>query len=234
MTRFISKMVSRGDHRVITIWIKGAVAVSIIFVLVLIVRMWGGHVIGRDLNEIQSDVHSYGVWAPVVFILLYQVRAFVLFPHSVAAVAAGLIWGWTGLVYILLAVCVCASWQFFAARYFAREAVEKAFRGKAQKIRALVDRNGFKSVVLIRLFPNIMLDVQNLAFGLTNIGYGRYIVGTVIGLLPGLIVLIYFADVFVQGLSNPRYGWKLLLLAGLLLVGYWFLKKLIDRQLRDA
>ena len=55
-------------------------------------------------EKIKNFVLQFGLWAPIVFIVVYALRGVVLvIPVGVMSLAGGLIWGkWLGTVYILL------------------------------------------------------------------------------------------------------------------------------------
>ncbi len=202
--------------------IRLGVFAAIFITLFVVLKKMGVDYSGIDIVRIKESVTAYGVWAPLVYILFFQIRPFILFPATGATLLAGVIWGWEGLIYIMVAYVVCATWQFFIARYIAPEMVENIVGKKAERVEKYIEKNSLISVVIIRLVPNIAWDVQNIIIGLTKIKYWKYILGTIIGMLPGSIALVYFGDSFVSVLSNPQHWWKMAV-ALVLLVGVYFL-----------
>jgi len=48
-----------------------------------------------------------------------------------------------------------------------------------------ISQNGLKFVTLLRLSPLLPLALSNYVYGLTSVDLGSYILGTVVGILPG-------------------------------------------------
>lgn len=205
--------------------VKVVIFLAFVIVIFVALRMMG--ISYSDMSV--AEIKAYGAWAPLVYIFIYQIRSFILFPAAMVSLAAGIIWGWKALIYIYLASIICATWQFFIARYFARDAVEKMVNAKAEAIKKYVEKNSLVSVIFIRMIPNIGFDIQNLILGLTKIKYWKYILGTIIGILPGSIILVYFGDSLVSGLMNPQNWWKMVL-AVFILGGIYYLQKNIRQK----
>ncbi|MBP9855326.1 MAG: TVP38/TMEM64 family protein [Candidatus Omnitrophica bacterium] len=182
------------------------------------------------MDDLKSQINSYGVWSPIAFIALYQLRPFILLPSTLFTLAAGAIWGWTGLVFIMLADVICAAWEFFAARYVAHDTIRNIVGERMKKLDDRMEANAFMCVFLIRLIPNVALDIQNLAFGLTKIKFSKYILATFLGLLPGKMIMIYFGDSFLDVFKNPSEWWKILIPVLLSVGMYLLLRKKVSCQ----
>lgn len=137
---------------------------------------------------------SYGVWAPVASLFLMVVQAVAApIPAVLVAFANGLTFGvfWGGLLTVAgqtLAAMVC----FGIARALGRGPVE-ALAGKLGLTAA--DRWfaqwGARGVVLARLVPGISFDVVSYGAGLTGIGFGPFVVATVVGVAPQAFLYAY-------------------------------------------
>ena len=53
--------------------------------------------------------------------------------------------------------------------------VEEVNGKKVERVKRYIEKNSLVSVILIRLIPSIVWDVQNLILGLTKIKYWKYI-----------------------------------------------------------
>ncbi|MBU0469556.1 MAG: VTT domain-containing protein [Candidatus Omnitrophica bacterium] len=211
-------MIVKQNKKIILMQIGAAVALFLIVFLTL--RLCHVDLFHLKIDDMKQAVEAHGFWGPLIYIGFYQIRPFILIPSTPVKIIAGIVWGWTGLIYIVAAELICAAWQFLAARYFLHDWAQRLIGGRMEGIHVSVARNGFTSVLLVRLIPNIALDLQNLAFGLSRVKFGEYIIATFIGLLPGMIVLVYFGDSAVGVLSDPSYWWKIALAILLIVTGY--------------
>ncbi len=200
----------------------------------LTLRLWHVDLSHLKISDMKQAVEAHGFWGPIIYIGFYQIRPFILIPSTPVKIIAGIIWGWTGLIYIVAAELICAAWQFFAARFFLHDWAERLIGGRMDGIHASVAKNGFMSVFWVRLIPNIALDLQNLAFGLSQVKFGEYIIATFIGLFPGMMVLVYFGDSATGFFSNPSHWWKIALALALIVAGYglkiYLTKKWVKRK----
>lgn len=225
-------MIEKQNNKIIFIQIGSSVAfISLGF---LILHLFHIDLLHLNIEDMKQAVEAHGFWGPLIYIGFYQIRPFILIPSTPVNIIAGIIWGWTGLIYIVTAEMICAGWQFLAARYFLHDWAEQLIGGRMEKIHASVENNGFMCVLLVRLIPNIALDIQNLAFGLSRVKFGEYLIATFIGLFPGTLILVYFGDSAVSVFSNPDHWWKIVLVAVLIVSGYGLKIYLTNKNITKA
>src|SRR3989338_4944933 len=191
-------------------WLKFTGILIILTIIFLILRFSGVDFSGVTVESFKERINSFGIWGPVIYIILYVLRPLILFPAAVFSASAGAIWGLKGLVYLLIGANLSAIAEFIIARYFAREAVEKLIKGKFSGIDKQIEKRGFITVLLIRLIPNVAWDIQNLALGLTKVKFRDYVLATLIGILPGSFALVYFGSSFISVITNPKHFWKII------------------------
>ena len=191
-------------------WLKLIGILIVLVMIFLILRGLGVDFSGVTVESFKAKIHSFGTWGPVIYIILYVLRPLILFPAAVFSASAGAIWGLKGILYLVIGANLSAIAEFIIARYFAREAVEKLIKGKFSSIDKAVEKNGFVTVLLIRLIPNVAWDIQNLALGLTKVKFRDYSLATLIGILPGSFALVYFGSSFISVITNPKHFWKII------------------------
>lgn len=197
-----------------TAWIKLVGLLVVVVGLVVGLRMLGFDVTRITPGQVRTFVLSFGVWAPVIYLAVYG-QPLVPLPASVMTATAGLAFGtrW-GVLAAMAGTTLRACAQFFVARLVGQEAVEKMLRGNVSTLYQTTGRIGFKTVFLIRFIPNFPFDVQNYALGFSEVRFAPYLLGTLLGLIPGTVVMVYFG----HALTDTRRLWKMSL-AMLLIVG---------------
>ncbi|MBI5239566.1 MAG: TVP38/TMEM64 family protein [Elusimicrobia bacterium] len=145
------------------------------------------------LHQIQAQ----GPGAPAVFMAAYVVASVSFLPASPLTLGAGVLFGvlW-GSVYVSLGSLLGAAAAFLVARHLARDWVERELRAvpRAAAIRSAVGRGGWRIVILTRLSPAFPFTLINYAFGLTDVGFGEYILASWVGMLPGTVVYVYLGS----------------------------------------
>ena len=171
-------------------WIVGgAAALAIIAALFLL-----GRVAAEPLGSFATWVNGLGALAPVVFIAGYVVATVAFVPGSILTLAAGAIFGLVrGTVYVLIGATLGAAAAFLVARYAARPMVERKLAGneRFQRIDRIIEQQGGKMVVLMRLSPLLPFNALNYALGISKVGFLSYLLGSV-GMIPGTLLYVYY------------------------------------------
>ncbi len=191
-------------------WVKLFIVAVLIAAVFATLRYFKVDFSGITIESFKAKIDSFGIWGPVIYIVLYVFRPLILFPAAIFSASAGAIWGLEGLIYLLIGANLSSTAEFLLARYFAREAVEKLIKGKFSSVDEAVEKNGFVTVLLIRLIPNVAWDIQNLALGLTKVKFRDYALATLLGILPGSFALVYFGSSFISVITDPKNFWKII------------------------
>jgi len=186
-----------------------------------------------------------GAWGPVFVAVFYVVACILFLPGSALTLGAGFLFGvpvgllcaWTGAT-----VGACAA--FLVGRTLARDWVARRVTGNAKfaAIDEAVGKEGFKIVFLLRLSPVFPFNLLNYALGLTKVSFKNYAIASMIGMLPGGLMYVYFgsaarslADVAAGnvegGLAGQIFFW-VGLAATVLVAG--FVTSLARRSLKAA
>jgi uncharacterized membrane protein YdjX (TVP38/TMEM64 family) len=169
--------------------VGGAAALAIIAALFLL-----GRVAAEPLRSFATWVNGLGALAPVVFIAGYVVATVAFVPGSILTLAAGAIFGLVrGTVYVLIGATLGAAAAFLVARYAARPMVERKLAGneRFQRIDRIIEQQGGKMVVLMRLSPLLPFNALNYALGISKVGFLPYLLGS-IGMIPGTLLYVYY------------------------------------------
>ena len=159
-----------------------------------------------------------GVWGPLIFFILYLARPLLLVPITLLTVASGFLFGavW-GFVYALIASLVSTALAYLFGRYLAGGRSEDIPGLGARWVERLRSR-AFESVLLSR-FLFLPGDLVNYAAGALRISFVGFMLATLIGGIPGLLVGV-LAGASLEGEfatdGVQLNGWYLLASAGLL------------------
>jgi uncharacterized membrane protein YdjX (TVP38/TMEM64 family) len=207
-------------------WVRLIVALfffAAVYVMLKALRVDYSHVTPQI---VRNKILSFGVWAPVMYIVFYSLRVLVLFPAGVLTIVGGLTFGpLFGTVYTVIGATLCAVIEFFIARFSGRQAFAKFLKGKLAAIDKSIETNSFKTVLLIRLIPNVAYDIQNYSLGLTGVKVKDYILATMLGIIPGTVAFAFLG----HSLTDLRNVWKIMtalfIIVVIYFVQYYFRKK---------
>ena len=190
----------RGRRR----WNRGTVLrlLALLLVLVGVVAASATGVV-PDVDTVQREVRGFGRLAPLVYVLAYAVLAMFPVPASLLTIAGGTLFGLVeGSALAIMGACLGAVGAFEVGRLLGRDAVERLTRGRLEKVERVLDDHGLLAVLAIRLTPVFPFLVINYAAGLSNLSRRDFVLGTVVGIVPGAVA---YASVGAYG-TDP---WRL-------------------------
>jgi uncharacterized membrane protein YdjX (TVP38/TMEM64 family) len=183
-------------------WGRIAAVAGVAAVAVLAVLLFRS---GTGLPDIRQAVQAAGLWAPLLFVLLQGAVTVAPVPRTVFTVAAGVLFG--GIGGVLLAVAgtsLAAAVAFWLARCVGGRFARKHSDHRLMTwVRARLDRSGLLAMVSLRLIPAVPFSAMNYASALSGVRFAPYLVGTVLGVLPGTIGVVILGDAAVGGNPHP-------------------------------
>ncbi|KAF5478394.1 hypothetical protein F2P56_004956 [Juglans regia] len=194
-------------------WVKLLVLCISIGLLAAVCIKWvGPFFMDKEIIPIinwETTTFSTPVLAVLVFASLALFPA-VLLPSSPSMWVAGMTFGYGyGFLLIISAVAVGVSLPFFIGSLFYHKIqgwLEK-YPKRASVLRAAGEGNWFhqfRAVALIRIspFPYIIYNYCAVA---TNVKYGPYILGSLVGIIPEIFVAIY-TGILIGTLADERHS----------------------------
>lgn len=196
---------------------------------------WSDYLRGGDgLALLRAAVREDLLRAAALYCLLTVVGCVVLsLPGVTFAVIAGVLFGpWLGTALCLAATTLGAVAAFLAGRFFLKDAIEPLVRKNALLDRLLFEDAGRSDIVLLmitRLVPLFPYNLQNFAYGVTDISLGAYSLYTFLFMIPGVALF----TVGSVGLTAGSGRWGYLAAAAGLLVLVVLLAWAVKRRYLD-
>ena len=151
-------------------------------------------------------------------------------PVVALILAAGIALGsWLGVVCVLVGVTLSAALSYGLGSWLGREAIEGVVGGRFERVQDRIARRGLVSVILVRVVPVAPFAVINMVAGASRITLRDLLIGTLVGMTPGVIAMVYFGSQLlevVQGASLWELGAVAALAVGVLGGGVWLDGKL--------
>ena len=171
----------------------------IAFVILLTVIILLAHYVGgtekfiEAAKNFRSLADDYPLTAMMIYILATSFCCVVLaMPGAFFAVIAGILFEpFTGTVLCVIAATLGAVLAFLAGRYFLRDSVRPMIEKNSLLKKFLIDDVQHSGVILLmvtRLVPLFPYNLQNFAYGLTDIKLLPYTLYTFVFIAPGSAV----------------------------------------------
>lgn len=200
------------------------VSIFIIIILAIIILNnhygWSDYISNtKNLDFIKHIVKDNMLFAMVIYITLTIVGCVVLaIPGVTFAVFAGILFGPVlGILSCLIATTLGASMAFIVGRFFLKDTI-KPMLEKNKVLKKLLFSDNEKSDLIIlmitRMVPIFPYNLQNFAYGITDMGFWKYTIYTFIFMFPG----VSFFTIGSAGLTAGDNKWKYFLVAGILAI----------------
>lgn len=134
-------------------------------------------------------------WGIAGFVALYIVAVVTLVPGTIGTVTSGAVLGFaTGFPVAMAGATIGATLAFFIARGLGREGSQQLLGSRLMSIDDWLGENDFVSIVILRVMPIVPFNLLNYAAGLTAMRPTRYVLGSIIGMLPGTALTTFAAS----------------------------------------
>lgn len=222
--------------------VKIGIFLALVGVIFLLDRQfgWTEALSGQQFRDLLADTVSGDLPLAVGLYTAVTVVACVVLalPGAVFALLAGVLFGpWLGTLVCLGATTIGAALSFLVGRFFLKDGIKPMLeRNKAlKKLLFSEDRRSHLVLLMVtRMVPLFPYNLQNFAYGITDVGFVAYTLYTFVFMLPG----VAFFTIGAAGLTAGEERWKYFLLAAVLAAvvtgaGLWIKKKFLDKK-REA
>lgn len=173
----------------------------------------------KNLEFVKEMMKDNLLLAISIYIVLTIIGCVVLaVPGVTFAVFAGILFGpILGTFACLIATTLGASMAFIVGRFFLKDMI-KPMLEKNKILKKLLFNDNEKSDLVIlmitRMVPIFPYNLQNFAYGITDISFWKYTIYTFVFMFPG----VAFFTIGSAGLTAGEDKWKYFLVAGVLAV----------------
>jgi phosphatidylserine/phosphatidylglycerophosphate/cardiolipin synthase-like enzyme/uncharacterized membrane protein YdjX (TVP38/TMEM64 family) len=142
--------------------------------------------------------------APLLALGVFVAGGLVAFPLTVLIMVCILIFGpWLGFLYSMLGALLSASTTYAIGHFAGRDVVRRLAGKKLGELNRRLARRGLVTVILVRLLPVAPFSIVNLVAGASRLRFRDFVIGSAIGLLPGMVGISLFADRLAATIQKP-------------------------------
>jgi uncharacterized membrane protein YdjX (TVP38/TMEM64 family) len=183
---------------------RAACWLGLVALLIVVLLAWRFLPVRDWILSLDALVGGLGAWGIVLYGVIYVAAVLVLAPAEIMSIAGGLIFGLWGIPLVIVSATIGAMAAFLISRYFLRAKVGEI--AQRYPVFAAIDRavsaEGWKLVLLLRLNPLVPFNLQNYAFGATDIALRSYAAATFFGIMPGAAVYVYLGTLGRQAAAG--------------------------------
>lgn len=176
-------------------------------------------------------------WALPLVCLTYSVGGLLMFPVTLLSLVTtavfGVVWG---PIYAMCGALTSGALLYWIGHLIGIRGLRALFGERIRSLVKKLEKRGVMGIVVIRMTPIAPYTLVNLAAGIVSLRFLDYILGTFLGLLPGLVAKGFVGDSLMQVLVNPSSQSFLYVVLGIIvwLVIVWCSQRLVNYLVQKA
>jgi phospholipase D1/2 len=195
---------------------------------------WGplGQWLDRETLERAADAIRRSEAAPLWTIGAYVAASLVGMPITLLIIVTAVVFGpFAAFAYALGSSLLGATLGFMLGQAMGRRVVRDLAGARLNELSRRLGRRGLLAVVAVRILPVAPFTVVNLVAGASHIRLRDFLVGTVLGMSPGILAVSVFSDRLVAALHerSPMAIISLAIVVALIGIGAIVIRRRLGR-----
>lgn len=170
-------------------------------------------------------------FTPLIVIAFYTVAGLII-PITLLIGVTGAVFGpLHGALYAIAGSTATAVCTYLLGRWIGRDTVRRYLGPRANRLSRRIAKRGILAMAIVRILPIAPFTIVNLIAGASHIGLRDYMLGTVLGMSPGIVLTVIFVHHLAAAIRDPSpQTFAILAAVGMLLIAVAIgLQKLFDR-----
>lgn len=174
---------------------------------------------------------------PLFILLAYVIGGLLMVPVTLLIAVTGIVFGaMPGALYAMAGSLLSAAAGYGIGAWAGRDAVRRLMGSRINRLSLRLARRGILAMTIVRVLPLAPFSIVNIVAGASAIRLRDYLIGTALGLSPGILLTTTFAHNLMKAIRSPRADTlAVLVIVVLLLIGFaLFMQRLLNRDHDDA
>ena len=157
---------------------------------------------------------------PLWILGAYVLASIIMVPVTLLVLATAFVFGpWVGFSYAIMGSVGGAGVTFAIGRVLGRDPVRRIAGDRVNALSRKLGKGGIVAVMVIRMLPVAPFTVVNIVAGATHLRARDFLVGTALGMAPGILAITVFADTLATTIFEPSPANVGILAAVILAIG---------------
>ncbi len=140
----------------------------------------------------------------VVIVVTLVFASLLMLPLTVLIVASSLILGaWEGFVLALIGALISAGIAFTLGQLLSRDLLTQITGSRVERLSRRISKQGTLAIIVLRLVPIAPFTIFNLIAGASHLKPGQFLLGSALGLAPGILAISLFSESLYQAVTDP-------------------------------
>jgi phospholipase D1/2 len=172
-------------------------------------------------------------FTPAIAIASFALAASLMVPVTLLIAVTGIVFGpFAGALYAIAGSVLGAALTYGVGAWIGRETVRELLGARVNRLSRRIAKRGIAAVMVVRVLPIAPFLVINVVAGASHIGLRDFLIGTLFGMTPGIVLTVTFAHHLAEAARRPTAGTiaVLVVVALILIASALGLQKLFARR----
>jgi phospholipase D1/2 len=157
-------------------------------------------------------------WAPAIFVAAYVVGGLVIFPVTLMGAATAIVFPpLKAMAISFTGIMLSAALLHWLGARFLKDRLQKKLGRTIERVKEHLSDQGVLTIAALRMVPLAPFTLVNLAAGCLGVRFRDYMLGTALGLAPGMTLVCVFGRQVRQFWRDPS-GTAVLMVVGVFVV----------------
>jgi phospholipase D1/2 len=172
-------------------------------------------------------------WAPLAVVAAYVLGGLVMLPVMLLIAVSGVVFGpFLGALYAIAGSMASATVAYGIGWWLGRDLVGRMLGPRINRLSRRIAKRGILAMMVVRMVPVAPFTVVNMVAGASHIRFRDYLIGTLLGMAPGIFITVTFVHNLAEVVRSPSAGTVGVLaavVAALIAFG-WLLQRLLAHR----
>lgn len=193
-----------------TKYIKLIIFIALVIIILILNHNYKLYEKINNLDNFKFMINENIIKASIIYIIITAIGSSVLaLPGVTFALFSGILFGpILGIILCSISATMSASISFIISRFFLKESVKPLIE-KNKYLNKILFEDGNKNAIMLlmitRLVPLFPYNIQNFAYGITDISFTLYTIYTFIFMLPGISLFTIASAVIISKENRILY-----------------------------
>jgi phosphatidylserine/phosphatidylglycerophosphate/cardiolipin synthase-like enzyme/uncharacterized membrane protein YdjX (TVP38/TMEM64 family) len=173
---------------------------------------------------------------PLAVMIGYVAAGFLMVPVMLLIAVTGIVFGpLRGFLFAICGVLLSAAAGYGLGHWLGRETVQRLLGPRINRLSRRIARRGILAIMIVRMLPIAPFMMVNIVAGASHIRLRDYLIGTVLGMMPGIALTVTFVHHLAEAVRNPGVESVAVLVAVVaLMIGLAIILQRLLRRKRDT
>lgn len=172
-------------------------------------------------------------FTPIAVVASYVLGGLLMVPVMLLIAVTGIVFGpVAGAAYAVAGTLLSAAVTYGVGMWLGRDTVRRLLGPRANRLSRRIGKRGILAMMIVRSLPIAPYTVVNIIAGASHISFRDYLIGTFLGMMPGILLTVTFVHNLAEAIRNPDIGTIAVLtaVALLLIATAVFLQRLLTTR----